>query len=129
MSLLEERYRRVLRLLPATYRAAREEEMLCALLEGAGDLRGQPTPRPRWPEIAGIAALSVRVRLGGIGAAPRYLAWGQTVRLVAVLGLFFHAMMSCFWFADFLRPDGGFHSFHPGAEAIAEVTSHLAPPR
>ncbi|GAT67080.1 hypothetical protein PS9374_02733 [Planomonospora sphaerica] len=112
MSPLEKRYRCVLRLLPAAYRAEREEEMLCALLEGDRGPRGKHNSRPHWSEIVSIAALSLRVRLGGVGAAPRYLAWGQTVRMIAVLGLFFHAMMSCFWFADFLRPDGGFHSFY-----------------
>ena len=108
MSLLEDRYRYVLRLLPASYRAEREEEMVCAFLEGSGDLSDADNPRPRWSEIASVAALSLRVRLGGAGASPRFFAWGEAVRLVAVLGLFFHAMMSCVWLGDFLRPPGVF---------------------
>lgn len=103
MSLLEERYRRVLWLLPAFYRAEREEEMVCAFMEGAGDLADADNPRPRWSEIASVAALAMRVRLGSVGAPPRYLPWGEAVRLVAVLGLFFQAMMSFTWLADLLR--------------------------
>jgi hypothetical protein len=110
VSLLEDRYRYVLRLLPASYRAEREEEMVCAFLEGSGDLSDADSPRPRWSEIASVAALSLRVRLGGTGASPRFFAWGEAVRLVAVLGLFFHAMMSCVWLGDFLRPPGVFGS-------------------
>ncbi|MGC5012449.1 hypothetical protein ACLQ2R_16925 [Streptosporangium sp. DT93] len=103
MSLLEDRYRRVLRLLPASYRAGREEEMVCAFMEGSPDLTDADDPRPRWSEIASVAALSLRVRLGGTGAAPRFLAWGRAVRLVAVLGLLFHATVSCAWFLDIVR--------------------------
>jgi hypothetical protein len=110
VSLLEDRYRYVLRLLPASYRAEREEEMVCAFLEGSGGLSDADNPRPRWSEIASVAALSLRVRLGGAGASPRFFAWGEAVRLVAVLGLFFHAMMSCVWLGDFLRPPGVFGS-------------------
>lgn len=108
MSLLEERYRHVLRLLPASYRAERGEEMVCTLMEGSGDLRDEDNPWPRWSEVASVAALSVRVRLGGVGAAPRFFAWGEAVRLVALLGLSFHAMMSCVWLADILKPYGFF---------------------
>ncbi|MEU4829285.1 hypothetical protein [Streptosporangium sp. NPDC023615] len=97
MSLLEDRYRNVLRLLPASYRAGREEEMVGAFLEGSSGLSDADNPRPRWSEIASVAALSLRVRLGGAGAAPRFIAWGRAVRLVAVLGLLFHATVSCAW--------------------------------
>ncbi|WP_031161998.1 hypothetical protein [Streptosporangium roseum] len=41
---------------------------------------------------------------------PRFFAWGQAVRLVAMMGLFFHAMMSCVWLADLLRLHGIFDS-------------------
>jgi hypothetical protein len=118
VSLLEDRYRYVLRLLPASYRAEREEEMVCAFLEGSGDLSDADNPRPRWSEIASVVALSVRVRLGGAGSAPRFLAWGEAIRLVAVLGLFFHAMMSCFWLGDFLRSPGVFGSPSADYQAI-----------
>ncbi|MDH2426564.1 hypothetical protein [Sphaerisporangium sp. TRM90804] len=113
MSLLEDRYRYVLRLLPAPYRAEREEEMVSAFLEGAGDPSDAQSPRPRWSEVASVAALSVRVRLGGAGAAPRPSAWGRAVRLVAVLGLFYHAMMGCVWFAGFVETYGLFGAPFP----------------
>src|SRR5437868_3048630 len=100
MSLLETRYRRVLRLLPASYRADREEEMVCAFLEGSGELTDADNPRPRWTETASIAALAIRVRLGAPGATPHHLAWGETIRLTAILGLFFHATMSATWLTD-----------------------------
>ncbi|MEU0519292.1 hypothetical protein [Streptosporangium sp. NPDC006007] len=103
MSLLEDRYRYVLRMLPASYRAEREEEMVCAFMEGAGDLDDADNPRPRWSEIASVAALAARVRLGGAGAPPRFVVRSETIRLVAVLGLGFHAAMSCVWLGDLLR--------------------------
>ncbi|MEV0200222.1 hypothetical protein [Nonomuraea sp. NPDC050691] len=89
--LLERRYRAALRLLPASYRAEREEEMVAAFLEMSGDVPDERGPRPRWGEIASVAALAVRVRLGGAGA--RAAALGETVRLVALLGLGFQAML------------------------------------
>ncbi|GAA2884874.1 hypothetical protein GCM10010517_48400 [Streptosporangium fragile] len=94
MSLLERRYRAWLRLLPASYRAEREEEMVSALLEGSPDVSDEDNPRPHWSEVASVAALAVRVRLGGAGAAPRFRSWGETVRLAAFLGLFFQAALS-----------------------------------
>ncbi|MGS2647542.1 hypothetical protein [Streptosporangium sp. LJ11] len=94
MSLLEERYRHWLRLLPASYRAEREEEMVSVFLEGSPDVSDADGPRPRWSEIASVAALAARVRLGGAGhTVPRFLAWGETVRLVALLGVGFQALL------------------------------------
>jgi hypothetical protein len=90
VSVLEQRYRWVLRLLPASYRAEREEEMVSAFIEGArrgeGGLDDQ---RPRWMEIASVAALALRLRLGGPGAPPRSFLWGEAVRRAAVFGLVF----------------------------------------
>jgi hypothetical protein len=90
MSVLEQRYRWVLRLLPASYRAEREQEMVSAFLEGAqrGEA-GLDDQRPRWMEIASVAALALRLRLGGPGAPPRSFLWGEAVRRAAVLGLVF----------------------------------------
>ncbi|MFF5108866.1 hypothetical protein [Streptosporangium sp. NPDC000509] len=93
-SLLERRYRHWLRLLPASYRAEREEEMVSVFLEGSPGVSDADGPRPRWSEIASIAVLAVRVRLGGAGGAePRFLAWGETVRLTALLGLGLQAFL------------------------------------
>ncbi|GII59029.1 hypothetical protein Pth03_74180 [Planotetraspora thailandica] len=94
MSVLERRYRWVLRLLPASYRAEREEEMVSAFLEGARSGRaGLDDQRPRWMEIASVAALAVRLRLGGPEAPPRSFLWGEAVRRAAVLGLVFWTMI------------------------------------
>ncbi|WP_055482113.1 hypothetical protein [Sphaerimonospora mesophila] len=102
MSPLEDRYRRVLRLLPPSYRAEREEEMVSAFLDASGSAVDDDDAWPRWSEIASVAALAVRVRLGGAGAPPRSLAWGRTVRLTALAGLGFQAMMGCVFLAQAL---------------------------
>jgi len=89
---LELRYRRALRLLPGYYREQWEEDMVSAFLESS--LTGDPAEdefilefgKPSWPELASVAALAVRLYLGGTGAPRRYLAWGQAVRR-AVLAL------------------------------------------
>ncbi|MEV0620405.1 hypothetical protein AB0I81_44285 [Nonomuraea sp. NPDC050404] len=94
MGLLERRYRSVLRLLPASYRAEREEEMVDAFMESSGEVSDELNPRPHWGEIASVLSLSWRVRLGGAGATPRLAAWGEAVRLVALLGLGYQAMGS-----------------------------------
>lgn len=93
-TLLEERYRRTLRLLPASYRAEREEEMVAAFMEVYGDVPDEANPKPRWGEIASVARLSLRVRLGGAGAGPRAVTWGESVRLIALYGLAFQAALS-----------------------------------
>ncbi|GAA2210138.1 hypothetical protein GCM10009850_055970 [Nonomuraea monospora] len=87
MSLLERRYRSTLRLLPASYRAGREEEMVAAFMELSGDVPDEDDPRPRWGEIASVLALSARVRLGAAGATPGQVARGAAVRLFALLGM------------------------------------------
>lgn len=89
-SVLEERYRRWLRLLPASYRAEREEEMVAAFMDGARrEPAGLDDQRPRLPEIASVAALALRLRLGGPGSPPGAYLWGEAVRLAALLGLVF----------------------------------------
>ncbi|MFJ5292613.1 hypothetical protein [Streptomyces sp. NPDC088348] len=85
-TLLEQRYRTVLRLLPAYYRAEREEEMVETYLDDM-DEADQDLSRPAWAEVASIAALSVRTRLGSSGAPPRYAAIGSAVRLFALLSV------------------------------------------
>ena len=83
---LEQRYRRVLRLLPGYYRRAWEEDMVAAFLESS--LTGDPDEdewvlefsKPPWREITSVAGLAFRLYLGGTGAPRRYFAWGQAVR-------------------------------------------------
>ncbi|MGW6501423.1 hypothetical protein [Nonomuraea angiospora] len=114
MTLLEQRYRSVLRLLPASYRAEREEEMVDAFMEMYGDAPDETNPRPPWNEIASVLALSVRIRLGAAGSAPRFLAWGETVRLLALIGLAFQAAVALSGVGDLLRgvsADSEFHFF------------------
>ncbi|MFI6734368.1 hypothetical protein ACIBI9_15670 [Nonomuraea sp. NPDC050451] len=102
MSLLEHRYRRVLRLLPAFYRAEREEEMAATFMEMSGDVPDDVNARPSWGEIASVVALSVRLRLGAVRDRPRSFAWGEAVRLAALLGLAYQAVYGVLVAADVL---------------------------
>jgi hypothetical protein len=100
MSVLEDRYRRVLRALPAAYRAEWEEEMVATFLasmatddpdeaEYLGDYG-----RPSWSEVASVLALALRLHLGGAGAPPRSVAWGQAIRLVTLMWLLGEAVLA-----------------------------------
>jgi hypothetical protein len=121
---LEQRYRRVLRLLPRYYRDQWEEDMVAAFLDGW--MTGDPDEdsvtleydRPTREEIVSVIGLAARLRLGGIGAPRRYFAWGQAVRN-AVLGVMLaHAVWGLGQLALFARsrhligwlppPAGGF---------------------
>jgi len=83
---LEQRYRRVLRLLPGYYRDRWEQDMVAAFLDSW--LTGDPDEdeavlefcKPTWAEAASVAGLAARLYLGGAGAPRRYFAWGQAVR-------------------------------------------------
>ncbi|MEV2265338.1 hypothetical protein [Nonomuraea africana] len=94
MSLLEQRYRFVLRMLPASYRAEREEEMVDAFLDAAEGVRDEDNVRPSLSEIASVAGLAVKTRIGGLGAPPRARVTGDAVRLFALLGLGYHAALA-----------------------------------
>lgn len=82
-TLLEARYRAVLRLLPAYYRREREEEMVETYLWDL-DRDTQDQSRPTAGEVASIAALAVRSRLGAAGAPRRYALFGSGARLFAL---------------------------------------------
>ncbi len=106
---LEQRYRRVLRLLPRYYRDKWEEDMVAAFLDGW--LTGDPDEdsvtmeydRPTREEIVSVIGLAARLRLGGVGAPRRYFAWGQAVRN-AVLGVMLaHAVWGLGQLALFAR--------------------------
>ena len=83
---LEQRYGRVLRLLPGYYRDKWEQDMVAAFLDSW--LTGDPDEdecvlefcRPTWPEVASVAGLAARLHLGGAATPRRYFAWGQAVR-------------------------------------------------
>lgn len=81
-TLLEARYRAVLRLLPAYYRREREEEMVETYL-GDLDRDTQDQSRPTFGEVASIVALAVRSRLGAAGAPRPYVLLGSGARLFA----------------------------------------------
>ncbi|MER6582220.1 hypothetical protein [Nonomuraea sp. NPDC001023] len=114
MTLLEQRYRFILKMLPAFYRAEREEEMVEAFLQGAGPDDDGHSARPSWGEVASIAALAIRIRLGGIGAAPRSRAVGDAVRLAALLGLGYQAAISWITIVFSLRALG----YRPGQSPL-----------
>jgi hypothetical protein len=83
---LEQRYRRVLRLLPGWYREQWEEDMVAAFLDSW--LTGDPeadeyitkAAGPSSAEVASVAGLAVRLYLGGAGAPRRYFAWRQAMQ-------------------------------------------------
>lgn len=100
MSRLEQRYRLVLRLLPAAYRRQWEQDMVAAFL--ASMHSGDPETdefvldygRPSLAEIASIVSLAARLRLGGgVQAPPRFYAWGQAIRLATLMMLLTNAVM------------------------------------
>lgn len=99
MSVLEDRYRAVLRLLPASYRAVWEEEMVATFLESMGTQDAEEEQyladygRPSASEVASVAVLALRLRLGGLAAPPRSFACGQAVRVIALVGLLTNALV------------------------------------
>jgi hypothetical protein len=96
---LEQRYRRVLRLLPRWYREQWEEDMLAAFLDGwhTGDPDDDEWAlefcKPTWGEVASVAGLAARLYLGGTGAPRRYFAWGQAARNAVLAVLLVHAVL------------------------------------
>ena len=92
--ILESRYRRLLTLLPNSYREQRAEEILGMLLDGAAE-------EQRWPraaEVASLAALAVRLRTGAAGGSLRAAAFGEVLQRFALAGL----MIQTLYFASIL---------------------------
>jgi len=81
---LERRYRRLLRLLPASYRQAWEEDMVSAFLHS---VEGRRSDRLPLGERLSVVALAVRLRLAGQHASPRALVWHRTLDTFALLAL------------------------------------------
>jgi hypothetical protein len=137
MSRLEQRYRLVLRVLPAAYRKAWEEDMVATFLDSVDSDDAEAAEyaadygRPSWSEVATVASLAVRRCLGAAGAPPRYVAWGQTVRLVALTGLLVNAAAatieagSTLWLATASRLGGGLRRSHDGGHAHRARTDML----
>ncbi|MCS7479628.1 hypothetical protein ACFFQW_19680 [Umezawaea endophytica] len=97
MSNLENRYRRLLRVLPRWYRAEREEEMVGLLLADRTDDLDLEHGWPGWGETGATVALAVRTRFAASGAPARAVAVGDVVRLVAMLGLVGQAAYGVRW--------------------------------
>lgn len=126
MNVLEQRYRFVLRMLPASYREAWEEDMVATFLASMDTADVEDAEyladygRPSWSEVASVIRLAVRLRVGGVGMPPLSVAWGETVRAVRLVGLavlLFNAVSGTwgvwrmFWLANQI----------PGLPAPAEV--------
>jgi hypothetical protein len=92
-SVLEARYRRLLRLLPRGYRALREEEMVGTFLTTMYD--GDPENydltlkhgRPSGAEMRAIAALAVRLRWGESVAPERFAVRAAAARAFLLTGV------------------------------------------
>jgi hypothetical protein len=130
---LEERYRRVLRLLPGYYREAWEEDMVAAFLDGW--LTGDPDEdsvimefdRPSRPEQASVLALAARLYLGGAGTPRRYFAWGQAVRGAVLAVMLAHALWGLSEFELLARSRHliGWLPPPPAADGIWPTVSYL----
>ncbi len=91
---LVRRYRALLRILPRSYRAAREEEMVATFADGLDGGEEQSLGRPSRAETAGVVALATRTWLGGAGAPARLFTWGQAVRVFALVGVLAQAVIA-----------------------------------
>jgi hypothetical protein len=96
---LEQRYRRVLRVLPGYYRDQWEEDMVAAFLDSwhTGDPDDDEFAlefcKPTRDEVASVAGLAARLYLGGAATPRRYFAWGQAVRNAVLAMLLVHALL------------------------------------
>jgi hypothetical protein len=93
MTSLERRYRALLRVLPRWYRVDREEEMIGTFLAGRDDEFDLQHGWPGWSETWAVVGLALRTRLAARAAPPHAIALGDTVRLVALLGLLAQAAL------------------------------------
>lgn len=127
MNVLEERYRRVLSILPAQYRAEREEELVATFLEsswtGDGEYDGwlRDYGRPDLHEVVSVLALAARVRLAGPAGDPGAYAWGQAVRVLALVCLLANALVLPMALAQHLWIAGHFPLPTATVDAIDET--------
>jgi len=131
---LEQRYRRVLRLLPRYYRDAWEEDMVATFLDSW--LTGDPEEddailelcKPTVEEVASVVALAGRLYVGGAGAPRRYLAWGQAVRNVVLVVLLVHVIRAIagFVFIAWLHHKLGWLPAPPEPNATSVIASRPA---
>ncbi len=96
---LEQRYRRVLRVLPGWYRQQWEQDMVAAFLDSwvSGDPEDDAWAlefcKPTWGDVASVAGLAARLHLGCVGISRRYFAWGQAVRNAVLAVMLVHAVL------------------------------------
>lgn len=86
---LERRYRRLLRLLPAGYRQAWEEDMVSAFLQSS---EGSRSPGLTLGEGLSVAILAVRLRLTGSPTSTR--RWQRAAYGLAVMLLLYQALFA-----------------------------------
>lgn len=94
---LEQRYRKMLRVLPSNYRARWENDMLATYLDAAAGraatgseaIPTQPTRQERWD----VWRLSARLWLSGDPASGKAFAWGQATRSLTLVGLLLHTLI------------------------------------
>jgi hypothetical protein len=90
---VERRYRNVLRLLPAGYRANWEEDMVTAYMEST------PTERAKPGERLSVVWLALRLRLNGSHTSPRVMVGYRAVHAIALLVLLYQAVAATMSFA------------------------------
>ena len=121
---LEQRYRRVLRLLPGYYRDKWEQDMVAAFLDSW--LTGDPEDdeaileycKPTWQELASVVSLAARLYLGTASAPRRYFAWGQAVRGAVLVLLLAHGARALDAFARLAWARGLFGVPAPPANMV-----------
>jgi hypothetical protein len=114
MSVLERRYRGLLRVYPARYRRDRAEEMLDTLLEATPPGRGWPAVR----EARALLAGGLRVRSG----LNQRLAMAAHLRLVALLGFELMLLQLATWDVEQIISFARRHFVPPG---IGQVVAYL----
>ena len=130
MSVLEGRYRGVLRLLPASYRDVWEEEMVATFLDSVATDDVDEAEyldefgRPSWSEVGSVVTLAIQLRLGGHDAPPRAFVWGEAVRTVGLVGLLTFALALPMDLAQLLWIAGGL----PLPAATREALAGSPPP-
>jgi hypothetical protein len=86
---LEQRYRRMLRLLPVGYRQAWEQDMVTSFLQSVEDTRSQ---RLTLGERLSVVRLALRLRLNGSHATPRWALWYHVAYGMGLLVLLYQAV-------------------------------------
>ena len=129
MTPLEQRYRALLRRLPASYRRQWEDDMVATYL--AATVPADPEEaeyvehcgRPSRDERLSILRLAIRLRLGGVGDPPHAQAWGDAVRRVALLGLLANTVspIGGLWRRAWVSGGLGWPPLPPGVQEMASL--------